>query len=698
MAMDLYSPCPCGSGKKFKWCCQPIHVQIEKAIQHDADGQHEVAIRAMEELVKEHPENPEARGRQAQLLYQNGRQDDAENALQKALEINPNYPFGHLLRGLFRQEEGEITGALLLFRKASDLYDPDAKDIMAQVHSLIAESEMRLNRPLAAHASLRICSRLRPSQELAENMENVFGPKSHLHPSARRDYKFMAAGASMPADQKTAWEKALAGAGSGKLTDAAYAFEQIAAAHPDNAAAWYNLGLVRAWLGDNAKSIEALDRYVGLENDERLAGAAWTLAEVLRFGQGMEETADYVEHSSIFQVRDPQRLVALLQEWQTERRLTGVQVNQEQGAISGVMLDRSGVIAGVASTKPASLGCYLMVVGSMLVFRGTNREAIDRARQELQQRAGPIVSEPRTARGPANFGDVLAEAVVFPIGATSQEEAEKQVREHVQRYFEEVWIHRPLRSLSNATPIDAAGSGTLRKKVLGLVQFLEEAATGHSHAYDFGRLRNKLGLSDVSHAGAPAQSSTPAMDIGAMNAAQLAGLKSDSLSDEQVEQAYRVAQQLDAHELAGHFATSLLSRKPQAGKTDRFPIYNYLVQRSLSDGNTASALDHVNEGEKADCEHNEGQRRNDFELRRGQILVKRGEADAATDVFERLIARVPDEMRYRATAAESMLAIKKGSLALKFAEEGLAKARAANNRDSENHFMELVGAARKQVG
>jgi len=102
MAIDAYAPCPCGSGKKFKWCCQPIHIQIDKAFRQDEEGQHEAALRLMDEVTRDNPANPEAWGRKAQLLYQNDKVDDAENALQKALEINPNYAFGHLLRGMFR--------------------------------------------------------------------------------------------------------------------------------------------------------------------------------------------------------------------------------------------------------------------------------------------------------------------------------------------------------------------------------------------------------------------------------------------------------------------------------------------------------------------------------------------------------------------------------------------------------------------
>src|SRR5437660_5059032 len=108
MALDAYSPCPCGSGKKFKWCCQPIYVELNKALRQDADGQHEAALRTMDQIVGEHPSNPEVWGRKAQLLYQNDRVEEAEQALDKAFTINPNYAFGHLLRGLFRHNEGEM--------------------------------------------------------------------------------------------------------------------------------------------------------------------------------------------------------------------------------------------------------------------------------------------------------------------------------------------------------------------------------------------------------------------------------------------------------------------------------------------------------------------------------------------------------------------------------------------------------------
>src|ERR1017187_4226865 len=110
---DPYSSCPCGSGKKFKWCCQPIHEQIASIYAMNEQGQHEAALRAMDELVAQHASNPEAWGRKAVLLYQNGKPEDAEQALTTAFELFPTYPFGYFLKANFRLNEGEIAGALL---------------------------------------------------------------------------------------------------------------------------------------------------------------------------------------------------------------------------------------------------------------------------------------------------------------------------------------------------------------------------------------------------------------------------------------------------------------------------------------------------------------------------------------------------------------------------------------------------------
>jgi tetratricopeptide (TPR) repeat protein len=695
MALDAYSPCPCGSGKKFKWCCQPIHVQIDKAFRQETEGQHESALRIMDEVVADNPANPEAWGRRAQLLYQNNRVDEAESTLQKALEINPNYPFGHFLRGIFRQNEGEFAGALTLFRRAAQLYDPEARDYLGQIYSLIAESELKLNRPVAGLAALKLAIHYRPAEEdLRRLLEQLSGDKSIFPSTARRERTFLRPSAGISDAARRRWDAALTETTTGKLADVAVAFESLARDEPENAAAWYNLGLCRAWLGDNASALEALDRYVTLEADATQAAAAWALAEVLRSGHGMDAQSDHIEHSVLYQMHNPGEILHVLDRWGKEGRLVGVHASEEDGVITGLLLERMpDLTPALRATQAPQMAAHLLVVADRLRLWHTNAEALQRIRAEFEQAVGPAVSDGRNEQRPASFADILAEALVFPLHASDEADAKRRVSEHVQRYFEETWIHRPLRSLNLIPPIDAAGHAVLRKKLEGVLEFLEDCAKNNQAIdYDFSRLRRKLGLLPG------ARETAQGLDIGSMSAADLSALTAESLDDDSLEAAYQAALKLDARDVAGRFARLLVARPARPDRPDQYPWYSHLIQLAMGEGDTEAALDYLNQGLKADCEGNAGRRRNDYELRRGQLHAKRGEVDEAQGAFERLIERAPSELRYRGSAAETMLGLKQPTRALRFAEQGLAKAVEKNDRDSEEYFKELVNAARKQGG
>jgi tetratricopeptide (TPR) repeat protein len=701
MALDPYAACSCGSGKKFRWCCEPLYKDIHRAREQEANGQHDAAGRILDELTAAHPQNPQAWGERAEFLYRHGKVEEAEADLEKAFALSPNYPFGLLLRAVFRFQEGEIPGALLLARRAAEAYDPQAHDYLAQLYAIIFQCEMALNRPVAARAALRRVLHLQPADEQArERFTALFGETSRLPESARREYTFLSPPAGTAGPRRAAWDAALGEMTGGQLGELARAFERLAAEDEADAAAWYDLGLTRAWLGDNGGAVDALDRYLEREPDEARATEAAALQEVLRCGAGMEDQSDYQEYAFLHQIRDPNPVNALLQDWGRARRLLPLQTSQE-GTFVALVLEMTTstlVTAGGPAADAGRFAGYLLIAGDLLQVTSPLKEAFDRLRAEVRERLALGLADLPERRGPAQFQDVVADALLFPVGGTEEQVREK-VLAHFQRYYEETWIHRPRKALAGNAPVDAAGHPTLRKKLRGVIQFTQECARlGMVAAYDFDRLRRKLGL-----LGAPAPASGAAgpaagADIGAMGAAELAALPPERLSAEQLEQAWQAALKLDAQELGARFARVLTAQPPAPGRGDRFPVYNYLTQRALQEGDTGAALGLVDEGERVDCEHNEGRRRDDYELRRGQVHVKRGEADAAHDVFRRLVERSPANLRYRGSAAEAMLSLRQGARALDFAEGGLAAARRQNDRDSEQYLQELAAAARKQMG
>jgi tetratricopeptide (TPR) repeat protein len=697
MLNDPYAPCPCGSGKKSKWCCQPIHEQLTKVFAMDEQGQHEAALRAMDAVVAEHATNAEAWGRKALLLLQNQMPEEAEKALAKAFELFPTYPYGNFLKAQLWLQQGNIVEALHCLRQSAEHYDPSATDYLAQLYVQIFECEMKLNHPIAAKAAIELAARFNPADEqLRHGINTIFSKENpNLPASAAHTYAFKSLPASATPESRAAWEQTLRTSVTGRLSDAVRVFEKLAQSEQPEPAAWYNLGLCQAWSGNNPAAVAALDRYVAAEFDETQASQAWALAEVLRYGQGMEDQADVVEHTIVFALRDPKAFVTELGELERTGLLAGAQVNQEEGVLHALILEPPppALTPELEARQNLKPGAYLALMQNIVRLWHTQLDSLNAVFERLKQKLGDNIAQAQTVRGPAAFLEVLSEAITIPRNV-NQEEAIKRRLEGFEKFFEEVWIHRPLKSLGNVPPVDGAGHGVLRKKLRGVLQFLSECADLKKIGYDFGRLSRKLGLADGAPVAATAEGTTP-LDVSILSAAELAALSTEALSSSQLDQAYQAALKLDARELAGKFAVQLVGRPPYAERPDRFPLFQLLINQAMTQGNLDSALDYLNEGESDDCSSNEGRRRNEYELRRAQVHAKRGEFDDAERVYDALIARTPTELNVRVNAAETMLSARQGSKASKYAKEGLAVALKQNNRDLEGHFKELMAAAQK---
>lgn len=62
MNVDPHANCLCGSGKKFRFCCQPIYPGIQRALEQEAAGKPDDAEKLLEELTREHAGDPKGLG------------------------------------------------------------------------------------------------------------------------------------------------------------------------------------------------------------------------------------------------------------------------------------------------------------------------------------------------------------------------------------------------------------------------------------------------------------------------------------------------------------------------------------------------------------------------------------------------------------------------------------------------------------
>jgi Flp pilus assembly protein TadD len=720
MALDAYAPCPCGSGKKFRWCCSPYFATVEKAFEQEEQGLHEAAAQTIKGLLDAHAKNPSVWLYYAQFLYkaagaeqnpeaQNKKVEQAEEALSEALKLDPQFGMAYLLRGQFRENEGEFLGALLLYRKAAEAFDPSAHDPLTNVYLKIYQSESMLNRPVAARAALERAVHCQPADpDLKGQLDGVFSADGPYPQAAYKKYAFRPTAKPVPESAAT-----------GKFGDARKAFEELTVATPDDPAAWFNLGVVLAWIGEQPKAVEALAKSVELETDDYRAEEAGALAEVLRCGYGMENDTDHLSHSFVFPIRDAQPVQRLLQVYSQNGKLRGVRALREQNTIVGVLAEEMPSLLAVGTVNLARVVARFMVGQGVIRLSHPNRDSVAKAADELRTELQLAVEQPAESTTALNFGDVVLEALAQPSGNGDELALEAKLKGHAAHYFEDVWIHKPLKALAGNSALNAVGSKVLRKHAFGVIKFLEDCLKAVSPAkqvgeqlvpielYDFAALRHKLGLEYVSAAPPrvnvpaapePAPTAPPApakREIGAMSVAELAALDLGAASVGDLDQAVRAALKLDARDLAVAFAQAGVMKPFDAAHADRYPLYAVCITGAAAGGDTARAAELIDAGAKYDAEHNGGARATDYKLRKAQLYVKAKDAEKAAAEFEALLALHPDEGKFYTTAAEEMLRLKAGKHALKFAEAGLEAAQRTNNRDLEGHCRELVSAAQK---
>ena len=734
MPLDPYISCPCGSGKKFKWCCAPYYAQVEKAFELERTNQHEAALATIKELTKTHADKPPVWGYYAQFLYNSGMAEreeatrskmveQAEEALSQALKLNPNFGLAYFLRGQFRENEGEVIGSLLLYRKAAECYDPEAHDALTNVYLKIYSQETMLNRPVAARAALERAAHFQPAdQDIRKHLDGEFGEDGALPEAARKKYAF-----------RTTAKPVSVSLATGRFGDARKAFEDLAQLTPDDPAAWFNLGIVLAWIGEQPRAVDALLKSIDLETDDHRAEEAGALAEVLRCGYGMEADTDYIAHGFVMPIREPNAVMNLLRVWEQSRKLRNIRPVQESGLLFAQVVEELPSLIAVGSTTLAKVTAKLMIAHGVIRLTHTNRDTVAHVAEEMRTILQLAVEQPQETRTPLPFADVPLEAIAQPVQTTDVNAAESKLRDYARNFYENTWLHRPRKALNGNSPLDAVGSSIMRKRLFGVIKFTEDCVNAimpHKQIgeelvpieiYGFAALRHKLGLEYISapppHVNVPAEvkpapaapptpeaastpiaPATPAKrEISAMNAGELSQLDVAAMSVDELEQAMRASIKLDARELAVAFAQAGVLKPFDPAKPDRYPLYAAAITGASASGDLPRAVELVEQGAKYDAEHNTGGRAMEFSLKKAQLFVKMKDVDKASAAFDEIIAKHPDEGKFYTTAAEEMLRLKSGAKALYFAERGIAKGKETGNRDLVGHCEELIGAAKRAM-
>jgi Flp pilus assembly protein TadD len=147
--------CPCGSGKKYKQCCQgaegtntsnapTLANQISQALQmawaHKKLGNFTQAEGICHQIIQIAPNNADTLNLLGVLMMQEGRVDLATDYFNRAVSINANNPEFHSNLGFALHEQGDLVGAEKQYRKAI-LIKNDYVDAYYNLHAVLLNKE-----------------------------------------------------------------------------------------------------------------------------------------------------------------------------------------------------------------------------------------------------------------------------------------------------------------------------------------------------------------------------------------------------------------------------------------------------------------------------------------------------------------------------------------------------------------------------
>ena len=680
MALDAYANCLCGSGKKFKWCCSPFFDTVEKAFKQEQNKQHVVAVRMLEQLCQQHDKSPAVWCYLADLLMMQGKFDEAEKAIEEALQRDAKFAKALMLKASLLHEKDQFEQALHIYRQAADACDPDARELMADIHVGIAQLETIRNHPFAAKAAIDVAHRCEPSnQQTQEFINRYYGLESQYPAIVRKNHVFkkMIKKEALPLDVQQATQ-------GGKLSKLHQLMEGLVQQLSYDPAFFYNLGLTRAWVGENRAALEAFEEYVRQAPSDQEAAEAWTLAEAIRMEGGDDVESDNRLSLAAYRIHDS---LGFFEKLRGDNRL--VSVSQKDLTVQFSLMDRDlpPVTENLALYDLPRVICRAFVdmgTSSLLIY-SNDSETLAKARQQIEQVYGASINFEKSFEKPGSFVHLIHRAmdVRLPEGLETQK-ADHFVRESLRGYFEDRWSHQPLHSLQGNTPLDAVGHPILRRKLLGCIALLEQVMQTISVKvpYTMDELRHKLGLDQVV---ATEATDAPA-SVTARNAEQLSQLNIVTASDEELKQAFVSAKRLDANELATRFAQALIQRAGNQPGIDSWVYDQHIVFQLLGEDRIERAYVTVLKAMERDAKLQGGKRSIDYRKLRLKVLLAGKRLHEAKVDIDKLILENSDNLDLYVFVIEELLRFGHKELACKYATQAKAQAEKKGDRDRLSFF------------
>lgn len=588
--MDSYAPCPCGSGKKVKFCCQPILGEMEKIERLLENNQPHMALQQLEKLDKAHPGNPWVVTRQAMTYIDDGRPEEAERVLRPFLKGHPDHALANVLYGaavFSAQGYPEARKAVhRAFRKGA----AQESSLVSSLAASIASWYLSDGRPLAARQHMALALRLGSP----EQRKRTFAALLELDGEPTVSYPLRGAhqppAYTGPESHQEQVRKAQQLSIVGCWQEAAEQLGAVAAVDNQSAELWHLIGLFQGWEGLDESAAESLHKAADRYQDFEQAVECETLAQLLE-----QFAPDRTRKMRVrrFRIDSVSRLLTQLD---AEPQFVRVDQRPDEEPTAGdpaaryLILDRSGkdISAATRDTTPLFLARLAVFdrgddddSPAQAFLSGMEGEPLETATQLFVGAAGGLASAEGMGEEPdADVTGLVPEEQVglyrnffFPPGMRGAGRRRIQ-QEEWQNVISERWPNAPLRALGGKTPVEAASDPELRVALAGAIEVLDVFCTARSYILPVNELRARFELPPVAPLAVNAD-----LNLSTLSFMQLKRIDLRALNTDQLQQVVQRAM------LMRHpgFVRDVLSQALENGLVDSQKIDPLQVYSTLAD-------------------------------------------------------------------------------------------------------------------
>lgn len=604
MAVDAYAPCPCGSGQKFKWCCQKVEAYAEKAQRLFEGGQIDAAVAAADEGLRKVPGNPWLTIRKAVYLIRDGREAEAKPVLEQLVQAHPEQVGGRLL--LFQAvlvTEGPIAGVAHLQQVLPTL-PPERREGMVPALRILAGLLREFDQVPAAlkHLELAIDFAGGRSEAPRETLRLFDGLMSDANqsPWSRNIYRLAPPPADLDEGTRDRFAQALGWAGEGLWSGAAAAFETLAADGVPEADR--NLGLCRLWMTEDTEAIAAIRRYLPYADESEDAVDLESLCQVM----AVPERSDLVDEVHwIWTLRDRDRLLAALNaadraEYEGTEPLDPDDP-QSVEVESFDILDRPKP-SGAIPTDPRQLPTIrgrVLVGQEIVILEGIDDGRLDGLSNWLSEVAGPAIppAHPKSKQiRKVSRTESALQVLIWASPDLPAEQWNALAKERSAWITAEIWPKTPMPYLQGRTPLQAAKAGDARVALRAALCRMELRHEAARDPIDLPALRARLEV--------PAEPAIDpeTVDLERLHIARLHQVPAASLDDDRLARLYDLAHRAAMILAIEHAALAIIERpgllaRPETGP---LPVFSDLATVALSRGGKDEARKWLERGRQAD--------------------------------------------------------------------------------------------------